>query len=157
MGKLKGFYHRNRVFVILMAISFICLALILGVFVVYFLSQNTDSAYGNRLNGIETVKITDDKLSEVKKTIEENENVDHASLRIKGKIVYVNIYVKEEKIDDSKNIAIKSLEKFAEEQKSVYDILFAIDLVGDSEETVYPIMGSKKSDNTIITWSKYSE
>lgn len=157
MGKLKGFYHSNRVFVILMAVSFLCLALILGVFVVYFLSQNNDSAYGNRLNGIESVKITDDKLSEIKKSIEENDNVDHASLRIKGKIVYVNIYVKEEKIDDSKNIAIKSLEKFDEEQKSVYDILFAIDLVGDSEETVYPIMGSKKSDNTIITWSKYSE
>lgn len=157
MNKFKGFYHNNRVYVILMGVSLFCLALILVVFVYYFLSQNNTGTYGNRLNGIENVKITDDKLEGMKKAIEENAIVDHASLKIKGKIVYINIYIKEDKIDDAKNVAIKSLELFEEEQSSVYDVLFAIDLIGNAENTVFPIMGSKKSDNTIISWTKYGE
>ncbi|MDD2409676.1 MAG: hypothetical protein PHD03_03040 [Bacilli bacterium] len=157
MSKLKGFYHNNRVYVILMGISLVCLALILVVFVYYFLSQNNTGIYGNRLNGIENVKITDDKLEGIKKAIEENEIVDHASLILKGKIVYINIYIKEDKIDDAKNVAIKSLELFEEEQSSVYDVLFTIDLIGKAENSVFPIMGSKKNDNTIISWAKYGK
>lgn len=157
MSKLKGFYHNNRIYVILMGVSLGCLALILVVFVYYFLSQNNTGIYGNRLNGIENVKITDDKLEGIKKAIEENTIVDHASLKIKGKIVYINIYIKEEKIDEAKNVAIKSLELFEEEQSSVFDVLFTIDSIGDAEKNVFPIMGSKKSDNTIISWAKYGE
>ncbi len=157
MNKFKGFYHNNRVYVILMGVSLFCLALVLGVFVYYFLSQNNTGIYGNRLNGVENIQITDNKLKEVKKVIEENGLVDHASLKIKGKIVYLNIYIKEEKVDEAKNIAIKCLELFEDEQNAVYDFSFAIDLIGDSKETVFPIMGAKKSDNTIISWAKYGE
>ncbi|MDD2238905.1 MAG: hypothetical protein PHH51_03390 [Bacilli bacterium] len=157
MSKLKGFYHNNRIYVILMGVSLLCLALILVAFGYYFLSQNNAGTYGNRLNGIENVKITDDKLEEMKKAIEENAIVHHASIKIKGKIVYINIYIKEDKIDDAKNVAIKSLELFEEEQSTVYDILFTIDLASKAEDSVYPIMGSKKNDNTIISWTKYGE
>ena len=157
MNKLKKFYQSNRIFVILMGISFFCLALILFALINYMFNQTTNDNYGNRLNGVESVKIEDKLQKEIKTQIEENDNVDHASLRIKGKILYINIYIKEENIDDSKNIAIKSLELLKDEQKSVYDIHFIIDLVTEKEETIFPIMGSKKSDNTIITWTNYSK
>lgn len=157
MKKLKWFYRANRIFVILMGISILCLALIAGSVVFYFLSQNNKSVYGNRLNGVDTVKIADAKLKEIKEVIEENEYVEKASLRIKGKIVYINIYLKEAKLTDGKNLAIKSLDLLDEEQKNVYDFSFALDIVGEREGTVFPIMGSKKSDNTIISWTNNNE
>lgn len=157
MEKIKDFYKTNRVYVILMAISVFCVTLILGVLVYYFISQNNTSTYGNRLNGVESVEITKDKLSEAKRLLEENENIDNASLRIVGKIVYINIYLKENKVSDSKALAIKILDVFGEDQKEVYDIAFTISLVGDNKDTIFPIMGSKKSDNTIISWTNHSE
>ena len=157
MNRLKKFYQNNRIFVILMAISFFCLALILFALINYMFNQTKNDNYGNRLNGVESVKIEEKQQKEIKTQIEENDNVDHASIRIKGKILYINIYIDEENLDDSKNIAIKSLDLLDEDQKTIYDIHFIIDLAKEKEETVYPIMGSKKSDNTIITWTNYGE
>ncbi|HHX32743.1 MAG TPA: hypothetical protein GX713_00730 [Mollicutes bacterium] len=157
MKKFKEFYKSNRVFVILMAISIFCVALMLGVLVYSFFNQSSGSVYGDRLNGLETVKITDDQIKEIKDFIEEHENVDRASLRIKGKILYINFYINEPKISASKNIAIGTLDKIEEDQKNVYDISFAIDMAEDSEDTPFPIMGYKKSDNTIISWTNHAE
>ena len=36
-------------------------------------------------------------------------------------------------------------------------ISFAIDMAEDSEDTPFPIMGYKKSDNTIISWTNHAE
>ncbi len=157
MNKLKGFYHNNRVYVILMGVAFFCFALIIVALLYYFISQNNTQAYGNRLNGVETAQINDTKIGDIKKSIQENELVDSVTMRIKGRIIYVNIYVKEGKATDAKNVAIKSLDLFSETEKSIYDISFAIDRVGDSEDTIFPIMGYKKNDKTIISWTNYKE
>lgn len=95
MKKLKGFYKNNRVFVILMGIAIFCLAIIATAFVYIILSQNTGDLYGNRLNGIETIEIAKTRLTELEKTIKEDEKVEKATSRIKGKIIYINIYIKE--------------------------------------------------------------
>ncbi len=158
MKKLKSFYESNRVYVILMGISALCLLLILIAFLYYVLTQDNTSVYGNRLNGIEAVELKKEKLSEIKKSIEENEKVDSSNVRVQGKIVYIIIYLKEDNVEDGKNIAIKTLDNFNEEELSVYDINFIIDAKEkDEEETKLPIMGYKKSDNTLIGWTKHSE
>ena len=157
MGKLKGFYKNNRVYVILMGIAIFCVALIGSIMIYYMLSQNSGDAYGNRLNGIETISISEVKLTEVKNSLNENEKVDKVSARVKGKIVYLTIYLKEGKASDAKNIAMKSLDSFSEDEKSFYDIAFIVEKTGDVEDVTFPIMGYKKSDNTIISWTNYSE
>ena len=157
MKKLKGFYKNNRVFVILMGIAIFCLAVIISAFVYIVLSQNTGDLYGNRLNGIETVEIAKTRLTELEKTIKEDEKVEKVTSRIKGKIIYINIYIKEGKGTDAKNIAIKSLEFFTEDEKAFYDISYSLNKTGDVDDVTFPIMGYKKSDNTIITWTNYSE
>ena len=157
MNKLKGFYKNNRVFVILMSVVIFCLALIFSILVYIILSQNSGELYGNRLNGIETVSINDKRLTELKNKIKEDEKVTKVSTRLQGKIIYINIYIKEGKATDAKNIAVKSLEIFTEDEIAFYDIAYSFIKEGDVEDNTFPIMGYKKSDNTIISWTNYSE
>lgn len=156
MKKLKGFYKNNRIFVILMGIAIFCVAIIASAFLYIVLSQNTGELYGNRLNGMETVQISKDRLTTLENTIKEDTKVEKVSSRIQGKIIYINIYVKEGKVEDAKNIAIKSLDFFNNDEKSFYDIAFTLSK-DDVEDVIFPILGYKKSDNTIISWTNFSE
>lgn len=156
MKKLKGFYENNRIYCILMIVAIICLACIAIFLLTTFLGQSKNNVYGNRLNGIESLKITNEKKDELNSFITEQEIVEKCSINIKGKIIYLNIYLKDGKIDEAQSLAIKILEKFTEDEKDFYDInyTFAKENEENSEESVFPIMGYKKSDSTIISWTK---
>ena len=156
MKKLKGFYKNNRIFVILMGVAIFCIAIIASAFLYLVLTQNQGNLYGNRLNGIETVEISKTRLTELETTIKEDSKVAKVTCKIKGKIIYINIYLNEGKATDAKNIAIKSLEFFTDDEKSFYDISYIVSK-DDIEDVTFPIMGYKKSDNTIISWTNYSE
>ncbi|MDD2505269.1 MAG: hypothetical protein PHF21_03215 [Bacilli bacterium] len=157
MKKLKGFYNNNRVFVILMGIVIFCLAIIAVSFIYVIISQNNGDLYGNRLNGIETVKITDDRLSKLHESILKDKQVEKVSSRIKGRIIYINIYVKEGKVKDASKIAIDSLDFFTEDEKAFYDISYSLLKNDDKEDASFSVMGYKKSDSTIISWTNFSE
>ena len=154
MKKLKGFYHNNRIYCILMGISLLCLLLIAAAFLMFFVDQTKTDVYGNRLNGIENVEISKTHKDEVISFITEQEIVDKANINIKGKIIYINVYLKSGKVDDAQSLAVKILEKFSEDEKNFYDINYTFALTTTEEESPFPIMGYKKSDKTIITWTK---
>ena len=154
MKKIKEFYHNNRIYCILMGISILCLLLIAGAFAFFFLNQTKNDAYGNRLNGIESVEISKNHKEEIISFITEQETVDKASINIKGKIVYLNIYLSSGKVDDAQALAIKILEKFTDDEKNFYDINYTFTKSNTEENSSFPIMGYKKSDKTIISWTK---
>lgn len=154
MKKIKEFYHNNRIYCILMGISLLCLILIAGAFLFFFLDQNKSDSYGNRLNGIESVEISKNHKEEILSFIKEQEIVEKASINIKGKIIYLNIYLKSGKVDDAQSMAVKILEKFTDDEKNFYDINYTFASTKEDEESPFPIMGYKKSDKTIISWTK---
>lgn len=151
MNKIKKFYKNNRVYCILMGISIFCIALICVLGVGYFINQTKNSVYGNRLNGIDSVIISDEHKNEVIDAIKENGNVSKAVINVKGKIIYINVYLEDGKIDDAQSLAIKSLNCFTDDEKEFYDINFSFVKEGDNGFT---IMGYKKSDAAIISWTK---
>lgn len=155
MKKLKGFYQNNRIFCILMIISIFCILLIAGAFLMFFVSQSHSDVYGNRLTGIENVEITKEHKDEIIAFLSEQEIVEKASIDIKGKIIYINVYLKSGKVDDAQSIAIKMLDKLTDDEKSFYDINYTFTkTTTDEEDTSFPMMGYKKSDKTIISWTK---
>lgn len=158
MGKLKKFYNNNRIYCILMGISIFCLLLVCFAFVYYFIEQTKTDAYGNRLNGIENVAISSEHKTDVIKKIKENEKIDKVSMDVKGKIIYLIIYLKDGSTEDAQSIAIKSLEYLTEDEKEFYDINYTFTNESNSDNAkVFPIMGYKKSDATIISWTKTSD
>ncbi len=155
MGKIKTFYKNNRIYCILMAVSILCLAIIAVAFVMYFFNQTKSNAYGNRLNGIENIKISEKQAKEKADKIAEDEKVEKASVNVKGKIVYITVYLKDGKREDAETIAIKSLESLlTEDEKEFYDISFAFVKPKVEDKEGFTMMGYKKSDSTIISWTK---
>lgn len=154
MKKLKKFYKNNRIYCILMGVSLFCLALIAMLFVVYFVNQTKNDTYGNRLNGIETMEISNSEKEEIVNVIKESDMVDKATVNIKGKIIYVNVYLLDGNRDLANSIAVKVLNTINEEKKDFYDINFSFN---KDDDEAFPFMGYKKSDATIISWSKVSD
>lgn len=153
--KLKAFYKRNRVYSILMIISIICIIAILVGVILYFVGQTNKDKYGNRLDGIESVQIKDEKLVEIENKISENEKVKETSINIKGKLIYVTISLNEGTHTDSEAIAQASLDLFSEEEKAFYDIQYIVENLDKETEENFPIMGYIKAGNSVIKWTNY--
>lgn len=153
--KLGNFYKRNRVYSILMIISIICIVSILVGVILYFVGQTNKDKYGNRLNGIESIKIQDSRLSEIESKINENELVKETSIDIRGKLIYVMITLNTGKHSDSEAIAQSSLELFSEEEKSFYDIQYIIKNDDKEIKENFPVMGYIKAGNSVIKWTNY--
>lgn len=156
MKGFKGFYKNNRVYVILMVVSLICIVSILIGVIVYFAKQSSQDVYGNRLDGIEKVELKDDRLTEIENVVKENELVSKVNANLQGKLLYIVITLNEGTPTDAENIAIKVMEKLTEDEKTFYDIQFMFESNNEVEENVFPIMGYKKSSATTISWTKYS-
>lgn len=155
-NKLKTFYKRNRVYSILMLISTVCILSILIGIIVYFFGQTSKDVYGNRLDGLNKVKITEKKQTEIKDTLKSNEKVGYVNIDVRGKLVYVIITMKQGTHADAETIAQSTLEMFDEKEKAFYDIQFLVDNKGESEEN-FPIMGYIKSGNTLVRWTSYKK
>lgn len=113
--------------------------------------------YGDRLNNI--VKIEKKVLDDAKTAIENEKEVEKASIRTQGKIIYTLITVsKDTKKDRAKEIAKKSLENYSEEIMECYDVEFLITqepiLNDEGVDSAYTIVGTKHPDNDYISWTK---
>lgn len=156
LKKLGDFYKRNRVYSILMIVSVICIISILVGVIMYFVGQTNKDKYGNRLDGIESVLITDKKIQKIEAKIKENELVKDTEINIRGKLIYINITLKTGKYTDSQSISESSLELFSEEEKEYYDIQYIIKNKDKNSEDKFPIMGYLKAGNSVIKWTNYN-
>ena len=155
LKKFKEFYKRNRVYSILMLISLVCIVSILVGVIVYFIGQTSKDKYGNRLDGIESVQIKKDKISEIENKITENELVSSTNIDIRGKLIYVDIVLKTGKHTDSEAIAQASLELFTKEEKEFYDIQYIVENSDKEITENFPVMGYIKAGNSVIKWTNY--
>ena len=156
MKGFKGFYKNNRVYVILMIVSIVCLLSILVGVIVYFAKQSSHNPYGDRLVRIENKDIKEDRLKELESFINENELVKSSRVSVKGARINFVITLNKGIPTDAENIAIKLLEKLSEEEKSLYDLLFQFNSLSEGEDNVFPIEGYKKYSSSTISWTKYS-
>ena len=103
--------------------------------------------YGNRLDGIEKVKVTSSQTNELVKTLKENKNVINASTHISGKIINVLVEVKEDvSVKKAKEVQTDVLAAFEDDQKSFYDIQLFI--TNEKKDTKgFPVIGYKNSSD----------
>ena len=83
---MKKFYEENRVFSILMLIVIACLILIACLGVGYVLKSRNTSVYGNRLDGIGDVKVSDKMINHLKGQVKEMAKVSGVEINVHGKI-----------------------------------------------------------------------
>lgn len=163
--KIKNLMKNKKVVII--ALILILLILVIIIKSVFF--QGNGSKYGNRLDGINKISFTNKDKSSVTDSISKNEKVTKAEMKIHGKIINVIFDVNEDvSIDDAKNIANESLDKFSSEVKGFYDIEYIItksnekgtetDVTSEDGTTTkktikeFPIMGYKNTKSETIVW-----
>lgn len=130
-----------------------CVGISAALLLKYFYYGNGGSKYGDRLDGIELVTISDDKKNSVVEDIKQRKNVKDAKVEVSGKIIYIRIaFNAGADLDTSKAIAVKTLEQFSDEEKAFYDIHFT--LVSEKNEVSdgFTIMGSKNVNGTNLIW-----
>ena len=107
-GIYMRYIKKNKLTVFIIVI-FVVLVFIGAYIYNLFFSSGRKEAYGNRLDGIEEVRISDDTYKQIVKSLKENKTVTDASTDCKGKIVNIIITVTDE---ETKENAKKYLKQY---------------------------------------------
>ncbi len=154
MKKIKRFYKEHRVFTILMSIVIVCLILIVTVLVQIFYFGNGNDKYGERLEGIENVRISESKENDYEKNMVATKKVKKCDLKVTGRIIYITMQFEENvELQEAKNIAQKSLEKFSDEEKAFYDFDFTLKKNTTDKVEGFLISGAKNKNGSGLSWN----
>ncbi len=150
-GKIRKFYRNNRIYCILMMISFVCIMLLGASVLIYFIHQAASDSYGIRLETLNQEELTKgvDTITEWYKN---KEGVINSSIRVQGKILYITFEVDTNITNETiEGIATNSLESASDYIKDNCDLQF---IVNRKDKASY--FGSKGAGKTTISWAKYN-
>lgn len=150
--KVVKFVMKNKLLSVLLFLLILILILgLVAIKVLIFPSYKT-SKYGNRLDGIENVKLTETRVNEVKDKFEKVDGLTIDRFRLSGKIV--NIYVIADdniSVDTVKSSCKKLIKSFSEEELKFYD--FQVFVTGSGESKHYPMIGYKNKNSEGMDWN----
>lgn len=153
---LLSLLWRHKLLTIICTLAIIVTAILFNVFFNMFVAGN--SKYGERLKGIEEVTISNKDKKEVVTFLEDKKDfVKEATVRVQGKIVYINIiYTRNTSLDKAKAIATETLALFDEDEKAYYDYGYFLtqEEVEDKENKGYIVTGTKNAKLESISWVK---
>ena len=152
MEKIKKWIKRNKGLSIVLLLTLVLLIFIIAIFV-KLLVGNSSNKYGNRLDGIDEVKIDNDTYEGVKEEVMNTGFAQEVSVRLQGKIVYTTIVLNSDTtVDKAKEIASNTLDNYTEEELRFYDFSYFLKWNGEETDTV--ITGNKHHELDSITWVK---
>ena len=150
LEKLKEWAKKNKALAIIVGMSLV-LFIILLIIALELLLGGSSNKYGNRLDGIDDVKISKKDIKDVEGEIDGTGLVEESNVRIQGKIVYTTIVLKADTSKDSaKEIAHNTLDNYTEEELKYYDFSFLLKWNGEEEVVV---SGNKHHNFDDITWT----
>ena len=152
LEKVKNWIKTNKGFTVIILLALV-LVIILTIIFISLLKGNSFIKYGNRLDGIDDVKISKEEYDSVKKEVTDTDLVEDVSIRLQGKIVYTTIVLKSDtSVDKAKEIAGNTIDNYTEDELKYYD--FSYFLKWNKEEEITVITGNKHNNMESITWVK---
>ena len=155
---MKKLIQNHKKLAIAIGISLVLLLIIIAFFVMLLVGGSSNK-YGNRLDGIEEVKISNDEIDTMEIEMKEKDGVNDASIRIQGKIINVILTFNSD-IDSKKaeEIATSTLESFSEDQLNFYNIQYFLTRKSTGEDdTPYVVTGNKHPSKEEIGWTNNGE
>lgn len=145
------FIKKHKVLLIVLTIILL-LAITAFLLLKNFMVDNSKDEYGNRLDGIQNVQISDANTSKMKEEIKVLEEVSNISYRLQGRLIYIELTLKDGVvIDTAKEIAAKTLDYFSAEEKAYYDIQVVLNNE-NKEMQGYPKIGYKHKTTETLVW-----
>lgn len=152
MEKIKYWMKKNKGLSVILILTVIFFIILLTIFI-ELLAGGSSNKYGNRLDGIEDVKIANDTYDGVKEELLDTGLVDEVETRLQGKIVYTTITLKSDtSVDKAKEIASATLDNYDADQLSFYDFSYFLKWKGEESDTI--ITGNKQHNLEEISWVK---
>ena len=149
---MKNFIKNNKVTVVAFIICVIFVILVFAVKLTFFPNEGT-AIYGDRLDGIEEVEITDKQQEDIIKSLEDKDEVKEVSCDIKGRTLNVLITVNDDvELYPAKALTSSITDNLEEDQTSYYDIQVFISK--DNDDTRFPIIGYKHQNKDEFSWTK---
>ena len=149
---MKNFIKNNKVTTVAFIICVIFVVLVFVIKLTFFPNE-ASAIYGDRLDGIEDVEITNNKQETIEKALEERDEVKDASCDIEGRILNVIITVNDDvELDAAKGLTSSITDNLEDDQKSFYDIQVFISK--DNDDTRFPIIGYKHQNKDGFSWTK---
>lgn len=151
---MKKLIQENKTLFILIIIAIICMVISAILLLKYFYFGNGGSKYGDRLEGIENVPISEEYKSSIASKISEDELVKSANILVTGKRVDIKIvFESKASLVDAQNVALKSLDNFSDNEKAFYDFEFTLKQEADESTEGFLIMGAKNVNGTNLVWN----
>lgn len=146
-------YIKSHKIVVAAAVFAIIILLIVFMIIKTFFKGDENAIYGDRLKGINSVKITEKDQKELIKKIEDDSAVSKCTYSLQGKIINVIITVNDDVgLDTAKALAGKTLEVLDDSQKKFYDIQVFIKKNNGGND--FPIIGYKQNKKDGFSWTK---
>ncbi len=147
-----SFIRKNKFVIIAIGIFLILVILAFQVVRMFFPAEGT-ALYGNRLDGIEEVELSNNKLNKIASALEDNESVKEASVSVQGKIIEVIITAQDDTtVDAAKGLNTIILDALNKDEKGFYDI--QIFVTKDTDASDFPIIGYKHYAKDDFSWTK---
>lgn len=147
-----SFIRKNKFIIIAIGVFLILVFLAFQVVTMLFPKEGT-ALYGDRLDGIKEVELTDKKLSNIKSTLKEDSATKEAKASVQGKIVEVIITVQDEtSVDTAKALSNKVLDCLTKDEKKFYDV--QVFVKKDNDATDFPIIGYRHHAKDTFSWTK---
>ncbi len=147
------FIKKNKSIILAVAIL---IAVIAAIFIVKdtIMFDENEAIYGNRLEGIDKVKISGEEKAKIKDSLKEQSK--KVEIRLSGKVINVIVEtIPELSLEDAKKMGDKVLECLSEDEKNYYDIQMLIDNSENKDQ--YPIIGYKHKSRGAFTWTRDRE
>lgn len=157
MKKIKELWSKNRILFVLFIILIVCFIAICCVVMSYFVGTNK-SVYGDRLKN--KVKVSKSAEDDYIKSVEADEMVDEATIRVGVRTIYITIkYNEKASLVEAESKAVASLDALQSDVLEYYDIDFILlqDTVAGDETKGFTMMGSNNVNGTGVVWSNNTE
>lgn len=152
MNKVKAYFKNHRA----MSIGYIlCFLLIVFVAVLNFtfFSNNSKAVYGDRLDGIEEVRITDNKLEQIESELNERDEVSSSDASTSGRILNVIITVNDDvSVETARSLTEVIDSAIDDDQRNYYDT--QVFIKKNNDDASFPIIGYRHEDKTTYSWTK---
>ena len=150
------YFKKHKVELICLIIFIVLLLGCLGVFLMLWFGGSGE-VYGNRLEGIEKVPVSEGYLNDIEYALKENASVTKVISHIEGRLINFMITVNDDtSISSSKELSKIVKDNFTESELKFYDIQVYVLDSGANETSTYPIIGYKHKTTEDFVWSNNS-
>lgn len=143
---MKKFIKDNKKIITIVGVALLVIIAFVLLYKIFFGASGSD-----RYEGIKSHKLSKTEISDVKKVVNELDNVKSVEVYTESKIIKIFVNLSEDvDFDKTKDIATKSISKIDKKNIKFYDIEFFVDAKKDSK--IYPRIGYKHKSSENFVW-----